>query len=127
MSSNIYEIKYILNKVIPLKHLGKHISKKIVLSYSDSSNENSFNDNSPKQNSRKEFIDKVVTLLNSNNESIEDFKKRIIDILRNYDLEELCSTGQRPDITTASQEFDEFIERRRQANSKKLTAKHILN
>jgi hypothetical protein len=41
-------------------------------------------------------------------------KKRIIDILSDYDL----------DISTASGEFDEFIERRRQAIFKKLTAKH---
>jgi hypothetical protein len=91
MSSNIYGIKYILNKVIPLKHLGKHISKRIVLSYSGSFNNVASNDNSPKQNSRKELIDRVITLFNSNNESLEDFKKRIIDILRDYNL----------DITTA--------------------------
>jgi hypothetical protein len=34
MSSKIYGLKYLLYKVIPLKHLGQHISKRIAFSYS---------------------------------------------------------------------------------------------
>jgi uncharacterized spore protein YtfJ len=34
MSSKIYGLKYLLYKVIPLKHLGQHISKRFAFSYS---------------------------------------------------------------------------------------------
>jgi hypothetical protein len=34
MTSKIYGLKYLHYKVIPLKHLGQHISKRIAFSYS---------------------------------------------------------------------------------------------
>jgi esterase/lipase len=94
---------YVLDKIIPLKHLGKHISKSIVLSYSSDTNENA----------RKELIKTIISLFDSSKESLEERKERVIKVFENYEL----------DTTFAKSEFNEFIETIRQAKNNILKKK----
>jgi hypothetical protein len=63
--------------------------------------------------SRKYLIEKIITFFEASGESLQDLKKRVIDILKDYEK------NYNLDVTLAEKEFDEFIERRRQATSKR--------
>jgi hypothetical protein len=102
-SSNTYGLHYILDKIIPHKHLGKHISKNIALLYSSGTN----------QNSRKELIKTTISLFDSSKETLEDLREKVIKVFEIYDL----------DTTPVKNEFNEFIERRRQAKNNFLKKK----
>jgi trehalose/maltose hydrolase-like predicted phosphorylase len=128
MSSKIYGLKYLLYKVIPLKHLGQHISKRIAFSFSGmlpeivdkieretleqqteqkSEREAKANDvgeekaeqtteptapqaaspqsdigkqnnNQKLENSRKYLIEKIITLFEASDESLQDLKKELL-------------------------------------------------
>jgi hypothetical protein len=107
MSSKIYGLKYLLYKVILFKHLGQHISKRIVFSFSgilpeimdkieqkiedqtleqtlEQTEQTKQTSTQKLENSRKYLIDKIITLFEASDESLQDLKKRVINILKDY-------------------------------------------
>jgi hypothetical protein len=110
MTPNAYGIRYLLEKLIPVKEIGRKISKDIVFAYpwasvkNELSNLSGVNENLTLEKiPRKYLINLIVALFVSENKNIEDLKQKVIETFLAHNLDE----GK------VQQNFAEFIERRR--------------
>jgi hypothetical protein len=112
MTPNTYGIRYLLEKLIPVKEIGRKISKDIVFAYpwasikNELSNLSGVNENLTLEKiPRKYLINLIVVLFVSENKNIEDLKQKVVETFLAHNL----------DASKVQQNFTEFIERCRQA------------
>jgi predicted nucleotidyltransferase len=98
MSQPIYGIRYLLNRVIPLKRLGKVISRNIILTYPQHLPEITLC-----TLSRITLIETIAHCFETNDESIEKLREKVLIEFNNFKL----------DTTDVRQHFDNYIERRK--------------
>jgi hypothetical protein len=96
MTSSIYGIKYLLNKIIPLKRLGKQIALKILLSYTPDYCKNGLE-------SRLSLIKAITGMFELCNDTITQLKERVLADLIDFKL----------DTHSVESHFNNFIERRK--------------
>jgi hypothetical protein len=95
-----YGVKYILEKLIPLKHLGKEVAKSIVLLFQPS-----FSESDSKQ-SRRELTKTIISLFGLSNDTLKELKNKIINVFKDYNLYN----------SNAENEFNDLIVRRERAD-----------
>jgi hypothetical protein len=112
MPSESYGIRYLFERLIPLKQEGRNVCIDLVMTFSPSLLITEVPDISKDEKhkslrdiSRKELIKMIVRLFLKNGISVEDLKVKVMNIFAKHNLE----------TANVKREFDEFIERRRLA------------
>jgi hypothetical protein len=100
--SKTYGFKYILERIIPLKHLGKEVSKSIVLSYQPNFSE------SDSGKSRKELIKTIISLFDLSNDTLEELEERIINVFNDYNLSTFNVENDFNDLIVRKQRADTY-------------------